>query len=165
MSYNTTMTKSLYFYDMPIGRIALVEEDGALTNLCFSNSEPPTDAEVRETPLLKQAASQLHEYFAGTRRTFDLPLRLSGTAFQVAAWEALCTILYGQTRSYKEMAVQIGKPKAARAVGGANNRNPIAIIVPCHRVIGASGSLVGFAGGLDIKQQLLALEKNPPQPS
>ena len=110
--------------------------------------------------LLKKAAKQLTEYFAGKRREFDLPLDFTGTGFQKKVWAALLTIPYGETRSYGEIAKQIGNPKACRAVGMANNRNPIAIICPCHRVIGADGSLVGFGGGLPAKQFLLDLEKD-----
>jgi len=157
--------KALYFYDMPLNgtsKIGLVDEDGELVGLCLDgdSGKLPSDAVLRETPLLKQAAKQLREYFAGGRREFELPLRLKGTPFQLAVWEALRTIPYGETRGYGDIAAQIGKPGAARAVGGANNRNPIAIIVPCHRVIGADGSLVGFACGLATKQQLLDLEQN-----
>ena len=154
--------KALYFYSSPVGKLGLVEEDGALTHLCFDkNSDKlPPGAKLRETPLLKRAAKQLDEYFSGTRREFELPLRPKGTAFQRAVWEALCAIPYGETCSYGDIAARIGRPQAARAVGGANNRNPIAIIVPCHRVIGANGDLVGFGCGLAMKEFLLNLEQN-----
>jgi methylated-DNA-[protein]-cysteine S-methyltransferase len=109
--------------------------------------------------LLKKAATQFVEYFGGKRKAFDLPLTLQGTDFQISVWKALQSIPAGETRSYKDVAALIGNPKACRAVGMANNRNPIAIIVPCHRVIGADGSLTGYASGLPIKQQLLDLEK------
>lgn len=112
------------------------------------------------TPLSDETARQLEEYFQGTRKTFDLPLRMNGTEFQKQVWEALLTIPYGETRSYSELAEQIGRPKAARAVGMANHRNPIAILVPCHRVIGKNGSLTGYAGGIDKKEMLLELEKS-----
>ncbi|HPZ04773.1 MAG: methylated-DNA--[protein]-cysteine S-methyltransferase [Bacillota bacterium] len=114
---------------------------------------------VSETPLIREAAKQLEEYFVGKRKIFDIPLGPEGTPFQRAVWEALLEIPYGETRSYGDIAARIGNPKAARAVGMANNRNPIAVFVPCHRVIGASGKLVGYAGGVDVKKKLLELEK------
>ena len=102
---------------------------------------------------------ELAEYFSGERRAFDLPLSLEGTAFQRADWAALCEIPYGETRSYGQIAARLGNPKACRAVGMANHRNPVAVLVPCHRVVGKNGSLTGYAGGLDVKEGLLALEK------
>ena len=114
---------------------------------------------VAETPLIKKAAEQLAEYFDGKRTKFDLPLALKGTEFQLSVWQALQTIPFGETRSYGDIAVQVGNPRAPRAVGMANNRNPVAIIVPCHRVIGSDGSLTGYGGGLDVKHYLLDLEK------
>jgi len=117
-----------------------------------------TDFDERETPLIKKAAKQLTEYFAGKRRTFDLPLEFRGTDFQKKVWAALMTIPYGETRSYGEIAKQIKNPKASRAVGMANNRNPIVIICPCHRVVGSDGSLTGYGGGLPNKEYLLKLE-------
>ena len=117
------------------------------------------DYEKYESPLIQEAAKQLREYFAGTRRVFDLPLSFEGTEFQQKVWAALLAIPYGETRTYGEIAAQAGNPKAARAAGMANNRNPIAIICPCHRVIGSDGSLVGFGGGLPVKKYLLDLER------
>lgn len=111
-----------------------------------------------EDPILQEAARQLAEYFAGIRRVFSLPLHMMGTDFRLRCWEALCTIPYGETISYGEQARRIGSPKAVRAVGGANHHNPVSIIVPCHRVIGADGSLTGYGGGLHIKQWLLEHE-------
>ncbi|MCL2680830.1 MAG: methylated-DNA--[protein]-cysteine S-methyltransferase, partial [Coriobacteriia bacterium] len=140
--------KFLLYCDSPVGRLALAEEDDQLLTVCFSGEKLPDGAIERETPLLKRTVQQLNEYFAGVRRDFDLPLNPQGTDFQRAVWQALCTIPYGETRSYGDIASHIGKPQAARAVGGANNRNPIAIIIPCHRVIGSSGTLVGYGGGL-----------------
>jgi len=140
--------------DSPVGPLTLVERDGALARLSFGargTSEPAT-------PLLARAAEQLGEYFAGERRAFDLPLAPSGTEFQLACWRALAEIPYGETRSYGEQARHIGRPDRARAVGAANGANPIAIILPCHRVIGADGSLTGFGGGLETKRRLLDLE-------
>jgi len=141
--------------DSPIGPLTLVERDGALARLSFgahgAKSSPPSE-------LLARAAAQLGEYFAGERRSFDLPLAPSGTEFQLACWRALAEIPYGETRSYGEQARRIGRPDRARAVGAANGANPIAIVLPCHRVIGADGSLVGFGGGLETKRRLLDLE-------
>ena len=151
--------KKIYFYATPMGKMGIAEADGAITDLYFSDGSLPEGAVVQETELLKKAAAQLNEYFDGQRKGFELPLAAQGTAFQQAVWQALQSIPYGETRSYKEIAEQIGRPKACRAVGMANNRNPIAIIVPCHRVIGANGQLVGYAGGLSIKEYLLQLER------
>lgn len=150
-----------YSYKTPLGILTLAEESDKLTNCSFGNNPKlPQNAETKETKLIKEARRQLLQYFNGKRKTFDLPLAPRGTAFQQAAWQALLTIPYGQTASYKDMAVRVGNPKACRAVGMANNKNPIGIIIPCHRVIGSNGKLVGYAGGLDIKQKLLDLEKS-----
>lgn len=139
----------------PIGPIRIDEEDGAIVAVNFVREplRPP------DTELLQEAVRQLQAYFEGTRREFDLPLRQQGSAFRMKCWEALCTIPYGETISYGEQARRIGNPKAVRAVGGANHHNPICIIVPCHRVIGADGSLTGFGGGVDVKAWLLAHEQ------
>lgn len=150
-------------YTLPIGDVTLVCEKGELTELCFGRNAPTEmiEAGIMEDnlPVLEKAHKQLKEYFVGERKEFDLPLRLDGTEFQMEVWEALQTIPYGETRSYKEIAVQIGKEGASRAVGMANNRNPLPIFVPCHRVIGADGAIVGYAGGTDVKVALLELEK------
>ena len=139
-----------------VGPLTLISEDEALTELRFGGSPAPV---TRDTPpLLQEAARQLEAYFAGRLRQFDLPLRPSGTPFQQAVWRALCEIPYGEVRSYGAIAARIGSPKASRAVGMANHNNPIAIVIPCHRVIGASGSLTGYGGGLPIKERLLRLE-------
>ena len=133
-----------------------LESDGqALTAVAFDRrvGDP-----VGQDPVLPNAARQLEEYFAGSRRECTIPLRPQGTAFQLAVWKALLEIPYGETRSYLDIARAIGKPNAVRAVGAANGANPIAIIVPCHRVIGHDGSLTGYGGGLGLKQRLLALE-------
>lgn len=146
------------YIETKIGRIGIAEEDQFLTHLFFHNKKPPRDAEEKWTPFLRKVAGEIKEYLDGKRRYFDIPLKLSGTDFQRAVWQALQTIPYGETRSYREIAEQIGNPKACRAVGMANHWNPIAVIVPCHRVIGADGSLTGFGGGLAMKQLLLDLE-------
>lgn len=137
----------------PIGPLTLEADENAVTAIRFS-AGGAQDA----SPLLDAAEAQLREYFAGARRTFDLPLAPHGTAFQQRVWAALRAIPYGETRTYGELAAAIGNPSASRAVGMANHRNPIPIIIPCHRVIGANGTLTGYAGGLEIKRRLLALE-------
>jgi len=152
--------KSIFHYDYPLCGLDIAEEDGAICGVFFSKGEMPTGFEQAETPLIKKAAAQLCEYFNGKRKTFNLPLVLHGTDFQVKVWEALQNIPYGETLSYGELAALIGNPKACRAVGMANNRNPIVIIVPCHRVIGHNHSLTGYGGGLELKRQLLELENN-----
>ena len=140
----------------PVGPLALtVDDDGALTRLGFGPGG------TSEDPRFASAIAQLREYFAGERTTFDLPLALDGTPFQQEAWRALADIPYGETVSYGEQARRIGKPEAIRAIGAANGRNPIAIVLPCHRVIGADGSLTGFGGGLETKRRLLDLEQSP----
>ena len=141
--------------DTPVGPLTLCSDGAAVKALRFG-IHGETDAP--ELPVLQQCALQLAEYFSGRRRQFDLPLAPEGTPFQRSVWRALCQIPYGETRSYGEIAVQIGTPKAARAVGMANNRNPIPILIPCHRVIGSTGKLVGYAGGLGTKEALLNLE-------
>lgn len=151
--------KNVYYYSTNLGKIGIADNGDAITNLYFSGEEVPQGANVKETALIREAASQLKEYLAGRRREFGIPLVLEGTPFQQAVWKALTAIPYGETRSYGQIAESIGKPKACRAVGMANNKNPIAIFIPCHRVIGANGKLVGYAGGLDMKEKLLALEK------
>jgi methylated-DNA-[protein]-cysteine S-methyltransferase len=151
--------KSLFFYEYPIGRLGIAEEDGAIPYVFFPGTKTLPDYGTAETPLIKRAAGQLGEYFAGKRKEFDLPLALKGTDFQVAVWKAMQDIPCGKTRSYRDIATLIGRPKACRAVGMASNRNPIVIIVPCHRVLGQDGSLTGYGGGLPVKQYLLELEK------
>lgn len=153
------MIKNVFFYPTAIGRIGIEENGAAITKLYFSRENALQTAVLNETELLKKAGIQLQEYFAGKRRSFDLPLAPEGTPFQQKVWKALLEIPYGETRSYGDIARNIGQEKASRAVGMANNKNPIAIIIPCHRVVGSNGKLVGYAGGLDIKKQLLNLEK------
>lgn len=150
---------NIYFYETPIGKIGISENGTAITDLFFHGEEFLIKGEEKETDLLREAGQQLKEYFSGKRKEFDLPLAPEGTDFQKKVWKALRGIPYGETKSYGEIAKNIGNAKAARAVGMANNRNPIAIVIPCHRVIGANGSLVGYAGGLKIKEYLLTMEK------
>lgn len=150
--------EKIFFYDTPIGRVGIAEENDSLTQMTF-RTEPPVGAVLEETPLILRCKQALDEYFAGKRKAFDLPLCPKGTEFQKKVWAALCEIPYGETRTYGEIAAAVGNPKAARAVGMANNRNPISVIVPCHRVIGSGGKLVGYGGGLDKKEFLLDLER------
>ncbi|MCI8402089.1 MAG: methylated-DNA--[protein]-cysteine S-methyltransferase [Lachnospiraceae bacterium] len=165
-------------YESPVGRLRLVERDGFLTAVSLAGKSQPdayrrrgelsyeeagyllaeAGAQDTETELLARVHRELTEYFAGQRREFTAPLKPEGTPFQMQVWQALRTIPYGETRSYGQIAAQIGKPGASRAVGMGNHYNPIAILIPCHRVIGADGSLTGYGGGLDIKEYLLKLE-------
>lgn len=148
------MNRQIRTIASPVGKLTLVQEGEALTGLFFDSREPGQ----AETPLLLRAEQELNEYFQGSRREFDLPLAPKGTEFQRRVWQALCTIPYGETRSYQDLAILSGCPKGYRAVGMANNRNPISILIPCHRVIGKNGSLTGYGGGLETKAFLLKLE-------
>ncbi|HEU0031314.1 MAG TPA: methylated-DNA--[protein]-cysteine S-methyltransferase [Kofleriaceae bacterium] len=150
--------------ESPLGPLLLVERAGELAAVHLPPHEPLADAIAERTPLLQRTAQQLAEYFAGERRTFELPLAPRGTGFQDRVWRALTQIPYAETRSYGELARAIGRPAASRAVGAANGKNPIAIIIPCHRVIGANGTLTGYAGGLPAKRWLLAHERRAVQP-
>lgn len=141
-----------------IGTIGIAEKRGEICAVYFESERVPAEAETARSPLVSEAFRQLEAYFSGHLKVFELPLAPEGTAFQRRVWSVLETIPYGATASYKEVAGQVGKPKATRAVGLANNRNPIPIFIPCHRVIGADGSLVGYGGGLEIKRFLLGLE-------
>lgn len=143
-----------YTYQTPIGPITLCDEQNALVGCYFGRRTE----EIKETPLLKRAAQELAEYLGGTRRVFEVPLNPAGTDFQKRVWQALVKIPYGQTASYQEIAERVGNIKACRAIGMANNRNPISIFIPCHRVIGKKGQMVGYGGGLDKKEALLRLE-------
>ena len=140
----------------PVGVLTLTQQGDSLTGLYFGRRPRPGEEEA--TPLLTQAARQLSEYFAGQRREFHLPLAPQGTPFQRQVWNALLTIPYGEIRTYRDIAQAVGNPKACRAVGMANHRNPLSIVIPCHRVVGASGALTGYGGGLEIKRFLLELE-------
>lgn len=142
----------------PIGEISVLATDRAVKAVVFG--KPPANAMHRHTKPADAAVKELLEYFGGRRRSFDVTIDPGGTPFQKSVWKALLTIPYGETQSYKQIAEAVGNPKATRAVGMANNRNPIPIIIPCHRVIGADGSLVGYSAGLGIKEALLKLEKN-----
>ncbi|AEU35473.1 methylated-DNA--[protein]-cysteine S-methyltransferase [Granulicella mallensis] len=151
--------------DTPVGRLKLIASDNGLVAILWENDNPRRVrlgelAEDERHPVLLETERQLGEYFKGKRKSFSLPLDMRGTQFQRDVWEALLAIPFGETRSYGQLAKQLGNPKATRAVGAANGRNPISIIVPCHRVIGSSGKLTGFAGGLARKELLLDLEGN-----
>jgi methylated-DNA-[protein]-cysteine S-methyltransferase len=163
MSYSYKTTK------FPVGRLKLVASEHGLAAILWENEDPQR---VRLGPLtedknhsvLRETEGQLNDYFAGKRKTFSVPFDFVGTPFQKRVWQALTTIQFGETPSYGEIARQIGRPKAARAVGAAVGRNPISIMVPCHRVIGSNGKLTGFAGGLGTKESLLRLESNEGRP-
>lgn len=148
------------FFPSPLGTLHLAEDGLGITRLHFTDAPPPPPGSGKPGLYLAEARRQIGEYFAGSRRDFDLPLSPSGSGFQKKVWQALREIPYGETRSYQQIARRIGSDKAARAVGGANNRNPILILIPCHRVLGKSGKLVGFAAGMERKQFLLDLEKS-----
>ena len=144
--------------DTPVGPVTVTATERAVTAVRFGAAGPAVGQAGDLPPVLRQAVEELREYFAGERREFTLPLAPAGTPFQQQVWADLREIPYGATCSYGRIAGRIGRPKACRAVGMANNRNPIAIVVPCHRVVGASGALVGYAAGLEVKEKLLALE-------
>ena len=151
----------------PVGFVTVAGDGGAVTALRMEDqAHPPAGADpwVRDDTAFDDVVEQLEEYFAGTRTEFDVTLRLVGTEFQRRVWSALLEIPYGETTSYGELARRIGQPSASRAVGFANGRNPVGIIVPCHRVIGADGSLTGYGGGIDRKRALLELERSRRQP-
>lgn len=157
MTYTCTTMPS------PVGELKLVANGSRLAAILWENDKPNRVrlgpmTQAPGNPILVRAVKQLQEYFAGTRNQFDLELHFVGTDFQKQVWQALLTIPFGETRSYRQIAEQIGNPSAVRAVGAANGKNPISIVAPCHRVIGASGKLTGFAGGLGAKQLLLTLE-------
>lgn len=151
--------KKACFYETAIGRIGIAEKDGRITNVFFGNTVLPGQYITEETPLLKEAVSQLKDYFSGKRKGFDLPLAPEGTPFEIKVWNALIEIPYGEIRTYGEIAEITGNPKACRAVGRANGLNPLSIFIPCHRVIGKSGKLTGYAGGVEAKEFLLDLEQ------
>lgn len=149
----------------PVGRLTLAATDEGLAAILWENDPAgrvrlQLVREENDHPVLVETERQLEEYFAGRRTQFTMKFDVSGTAFQRSVWNALCTIPFGETRSYAQIAAQIGRPTATRAVGAANGRNPLSIVAPCHRVIGSSGALTGFAGGLDVKARLLELERD-----
>jgi len=147
------------FEQTALGQIGVSADDSAVTRLFLPGDNAPDGLIIGDNQLIGRAFLELHAYLSGILREFTLPLFPEGTAFMRAVWQVLCDIPYGQTRSYGEIAAMMGNPKAARAVGLANNRNPIPLFIPCHRVIGANGDLTGFRGGLDMKRHLLELEQ------
>ena len=151
------MEKIFFYENTPAGKLCIGEKDGFITRVTCNHI--PKEFVLEETELILCCKQQIDEFFAGERKAFDLPLAPVGTEFQKKVWNALKEIPYGETRSYKDIAIAVDNPKGFRAVGMANNRNPIAIIVPCHRVVGVNGKLVGYAGGMDVKTFLLELEK------
>jgi len=155
---------TLYFYDTTIGRIGILEERGSITNLYFETDAVPQNIEICETEVVKEAFRQLTAYLAGDMKIFSLPLAPRGTDFMRTVWNILCQVPYGKTASYGEIAIAVGNPSGARAVGMANNRNPVPIFIPCHRIIGADGKLTGYRGGLEVKRKLLELESLPERP-
>lgn len=151
--------KSLYYYEFKIGKIAIAQEGDYITDVFFKDVKN-VEGSIIETDLIKQTAKQIEEYLEGTRKEFDIAIKLNGTEFQKRVWKKLMDIDYGKLASYGEIAESVQSPKASRAIGMANNKNPIIIIVPCHRVIGKSGKLVGYAAGLDVKEYLINLERS-----
>lgn len=160
------MTLRSSTYESPVGTLTLVAGSTGLRAVIWPGRDgrqvgrDGVAVERGRSPVLDSAARELDEYFAGDRTSFDVPLELEGTAFQLAAWRALAAIPYGETRSYTEQAARIGRPTAVRAVGAANGRNPVSIVLPCHRVVGSDGALRGFGGGLDVKEWLLEHERS-----
>jgi methylated-DNA-[protein]-cysteine S-methyltransferase len=156
------MTITYGYAKTPIGRLLIAVCEEGVVRIAFEREKIAAEPQAHwrhDEASVAAVKAQLAEYFDGKRRDFDLPLAPAGTDFQKEVWSALCTIRYGETRSYGEIAASIGRPQASRAVGAANGANPIPIVVPCHRVIGASGDLTGFGGGLEVKRFLLALER------
>ena len=150
--------EKIFFYDTPVGKLIIGEENGSITRVTWT--QLPQSYLQEETELILRCKQQLDEYFAGRRKAFDLPLAPKGTEFQKKVWSALQEIPYGELRTYQDIAIAVGRPKGCQAVGGANGKNPIAILIPCHRVIGKDGSMTGYSGGLAQKEKLLRLEKN-----
>jgi methylated-DNA-[protein]-cysteine S-methyltransferase len=151
------------FMESPVGKLKLVASEKGLVAILWENDDPRRVVlgDLRNDdrqPILVETERQLKEYFEGKRQGFSIPLDMRGTPFQKSVWEALLAIPFGETRSYSQLAKRVGRPNAMRAVGGASGRNPLSIVVPCHRVIGSSGKLTGFAGGLEAKEQLLKIE-------
>ena len=147
-------------YNTKIGKVTIVEKEGYITNIYFNLDKLPKEAIEKETDLIKETILQINLYLVGKIEYINVPIKLEGTEFQKLVWNELKKVPYGTTCTYKDIAAKIGNYKACRAVGNANNKNKIPIIIPCHRVIGTNGKLVGYAGGLDIKEKLLSIEEN-----
>nr|WP_300003051.1 methylated-DNA--[protein]-cysteine S-methyltransferase [Tissierella sp.] len=150
--------KNLYYYDTMLGVVGIMDNGKEIIEV-FYGDKKIEDANIYESTLIKEACRQINLFLEGKIKAFDLPIYFKGTEFQMKVWNALRDIPYGETKSYKDIAEKVGSPKAYRAVGMTNNKNPISIIIPCHRVIGANGKLVGYGGGIDIKEKLLELER------
>lgn len=148
----------VHFQETCLGRIGIAEEGGSITNVFLGGDPVPQGIEEAETPLLREAFQQLDRYLTGELTEFSLALMPAGTPFMQRVWRELCRVPYGRTASYRDIATAVGNPRAVRAVGMANNRNPIPIFIPCHRIIGSNGELVGYRGGLEMKRRLLELE-------
>ncbi len=155
----TTTGHFLYYYKTPIGPLGFMAENDVLTHILFPDVPIPHSAVIQETPVILQAFDEVSEYLNGDRQAFDVPMNTKGTPFQEAVWQTLLTIPYGTTINYQELAARNGKPKAVRAVGMACHRNPLPILIPCHRVIAKNGELNGYAGPSGLKQTLLDLER------
>ena len=150
--------KKLFYYETVIGKIGIAEEHGFVTNICFMNMKQPLDSKLIETDILKETYVQISEYLDGKRKEFDIPLNPSGTDFQQKVWCEVLNIGYGNKMTYKDLALEIKNESAIRAVGSALNKNPIPIIIPCHRIVGTNGDLSGYNGGIELKKFLLNLE-------
>lgn len=155
---HSIVVRELFYCDTPVGRLGISAAGEYITGVFFDGMFRFSNVREAQTPVIRRACRQLQEYFSGRRTDFDLPLAVQGTEFQTDVWKALASIPYGQTRTYAQIAERIGRPRAFRAVGMANHCNPIAIVLPCHRVVGAKGALTGYAGGLEAKRYLLELE-------
>ena len=156
---NSAVFPKIFIYETEMGAMAISEIGGEINSIFFVNSRAPTiEVALEESEVLKEAYDQLSAYFKRKLREFSLPLTLQGTEFQINVWKELCNIPYGMTVSYKDIAVSVNNPNAYRAVGNANNKNPIPIVIPCHRVIASNGTLCGYGGGISIKEKLLKLE-------
>lgn len=151
--------KKLYFSETNLGKIGIAENDGKLTNVYFDRDVIPQNMKIEETELIGEAFQQLNDYLSGALIEFSLPLAPSGTVFRQKVWKLLTAIPYGKTATYKDIAIALGNSQAVRAVGQANNKNPLPLFIPCHRIIGSNGKLVGYRGGLAMKEELLAIER------
>jgi len=153
------MERNGFTYQTDFGPVTIMDDGkGKITHLFFSGNVTDIPVRTFESDIIKKTWQELEEYFSGSRRVFDIPMNPQGTEFQLKVWNELCKVPYGETVTYKDLAVRIGRPKGARAIGMAMNRNPISIIAPCHRVIGSDGSMTGFAHGVDMKEKLLRME-------
>lgn len=151
---------SIFFYNTDIGKIGIEEKDGFIVKVHFGSNTSFKDEEIKETDVIKKAYVELNNYLKGDIKEFTIPLKVDGTEFMKEVWNGLLKIPYGETLSYKELGEKIGRPKAARAIGLACNKNPMPIFIPCHRIVGSNGKLTGYLGGLNIKKKLLEIEKN-----